>query len=62
MDHFKCPDLGELKKFRIIVTTSQTARTLRLKNLKPGHFTHIFIDEAAQVRKMYSYIRTCACN
>ena len=47
---FVCPDIEALKKYRLIVTTLQTARTLRLKGFRRDNFTHIFLDEAAQVR------------
>ena len=48
--HFVCPDIETLKKYRLIVTTLQTARTLKLKGFKKDYFTHIFIDEVAQVK------------
>ena len=47
---FVCPDIEALKKYRLIVTTLQTARTLRLKGFRRDNFTHIFLDEAAQVK------------
>ena len=43
------PSLSELKQYRIIVVTLSTSRCLSLMGLPRGHFTHIFIDEAAQV-------------
>ena len=46
---FVMPTLEELKQYRIIVTTLYTASVLSLLGLQKGHFTHIFIDEAAQV-------------
>ena len=44
------PTLAELKSYKIVVATLSTARALPLMELAKGHFTHIFIDEAAQVR------------
>lgn len=49
------PTLEELKQYRIIVTTLYTARVLSLLGLQKGHFTHIFIDEAAQVLLYYKF-------
>ena len=43
------PSVAEIKSKRIVVATLSTARALPLKELPKGHFTHIFIDEAAQV-------------
>ena len=43
------PTLEEIKEFRIVVTTLITSRILSLKGLECGHFSHIIIDEAAQV-------------
>lgn len=45
------PSLAEIKTYRIVVATLSTARALPLMDLPKGHFTHIFIDEAAQVRR-----------
>ena len=43
------PTLDEIQKYSIVVTTLVTSRTLSLLGLQPGHFSHIIIDEAAQV-------------
>ena len=43
------PTLDEIQEYRIVVTTLVTSRTLFLLGLRPGHFSHIIIDEAAQV-------------
>jgi hypothetical protein len=45
---FVCPEHDEFVKFRLVVTTLQTARSLKLKKFDNGYFTHIFLDEAAQ--------------
>ena len=39
----------QLLSYSIIVTTTMTSRVLSLSGLRKGFFTHIFIDEAAQV-------------
>ena len=46
---FIIPDLMKLSQSKILVTTLVTARLLFLMGLPRGHFTHIFVDEAAQV-------------
>ncbi len=46
---FAEPSLEELKTYKIIVSTSSTAHMLTQLGLPKGYFTHIFIDEAAQV-------------
>lgn len=43
------PDVTKLSQSKILVTTLVTARLLFLMGLSKGHFTHIFVDEAAQV-------------
>ena len=45
---FCYPTKSEAKEYHIIVTTLATAQNL-LKLKLTGHFTHIFIDEAAQM-------------
>ena len=45
---FCYPSESDVKKYRIIVTTVSMAQEL-LKLKLTGHFTHIFIDEAAQM-------------
>lgn len=44
------PSLTELKSYKIVVATLSTSRALPLMEVPKGHFTHIFIDEAAQVK------------
>ena len=39
----------QLLSYSIIVTTTMTSRVLSHSGLRKGFFTHIFIDEAAQV-------------
>ena len=46
---FVVPDISTLSQYKIMVTTLVTARLLVLMGLPKGHFTHIFVDEAAQV-------------
>lgn len=45
------PSLTDMKSYKIVVTTLSTARILALMEMPKGHFTHILIDEAAQVRE-----------
>ena len=57
------PDVSVLSQYKILVTTLVTAHLLVLMGLPKGHFTHIFVDEAAQVYiaayiTMYVYICT----
>ncbi|KZS94817.1 P-loop containing nucleoside triphosphate hydrolase protein, partial [Sistotremastrum niveocremeum HHB9708] len=47
-DHFICPPIEDLKKFRVVVTTCASACQPWTFGIDPGHFTHIFIDEAGQ--------------
>ena len=48
-DRFYQVDSVELVPYTIIVTTTMTARMLWLNGVEKGYFTHILIDEAAQV-------------
>ena len=50
------PPVAELLQYKIVVATLMTARALSLADLPKGHFTHIFIDEAAQVSR-HTWIR-----
>ncbi|EJC99752.1 P-loop containing nucleoside triphosphate hydrolase protein [Fomitiporia mediterranea MF3/22] len=45
---FVCPTVQELKTFRVIVSTCCNASTLYGMGVEAGHFSHIFVDEAAQ--------------
>ena len=45
---FIFPPKKELSKYTFIVCTLVTAGRLTSANFPPGHFTHIFIDEAGQ--------------
>ncbi|VFQ78197.1 unnamed protein product [Cuscuta campestris] len=45
---FKCPHLRFLTRYRIIISTYASAFLLFAEGIKPGHFSHIFLDEAAQ--------------
>jgi hypothetical protein len=45
----------------IVVTTTMEARSLFLKSVPKGSFTHIFIDEAAQVFEPELLISLCLC-
>lgn len=45
---FAMPDLDEVAKYRVIVSTCFSANVPAGLGLKKGHFSHIFIDEAGQ--------------
>lgn len=45
---FTCPIFEQLIRYKIIISTYTSASLLFAEGLKPGHFTHIFLDEAAQ--------------
>ena len=48
------PSLKEIMNTRIVVTTLVTSRILSTQHeTMRGHFSHIIIDEAAQVSKMF---------
>lgn len=46
-EFFPCPQLVELKKFRIIISTFMSASRLHHEGLKAGHFSHIFLVDAS---------------
>lgn len=46
---FVIPQLAEIKKYQIIVSTLMQSRVLKLLGVEAGHFSYVFIDEAAQV-------------
>lgn len=50
------PSIEELERKPIIVTTLVTADMLVKCGVKPGFFTHIFIDEAAQAMEVETII------
>ncbi|KAJ4956500.1 hypothetical protein NE237_013283 [Protea cynaroides] len=45
---FKCPPLKALTHYSIIVSTYMSASLLYAEGIRPGHFSHIFLDEAGQ--------------
>lgn len=45
---FCCPSLEKLLKYKVIVSTYLSAAILEAQDLKRGHFSHIFLDEAGQ--------------
>jgi len=45
---FEVPPVDELAKFRVIVSTCVSASVPSGIGIKPGHFSHVFIDEAGQ--------------
>ena len=51
------PTKTDIMGHKIIVTTLLIARVLFLMGIKKGHFSHIIIDEAAQVIFAILYLR-----
>ncbi|GAA6004625.1 uncharacterized protein JCM10292_005696 [Rhodotorula paludigena] len=45
---FACPQVDDLRKFRVIVSTCYSASILSGVGLEGGHFSHVFVDEAGQ--------------
>ncbi|KAJ9557082.1 hypothetical protein OSB04_011696 [Centaurea solstitialis] len=45
---FSCPIFEKLVTYRIVISTYASAALLYAEGLQAGHFTHIFLDEAAQ--------------
>ncbi|KAG9084862.1 hypothetical protein FRC06_003865 [Ceratobasidium sp. 370] len=45
---FQVPGLAELKSYRVIVATCSSAALIYGRGVNPGHFTHVFVDEAGQ--------------
>ncbi|XP_059806288.1 putative helicase MOV-10 [Hypanus sabinus] len=45
---YEFPPKETLKQYRVIVSTLITAGRLASANFPPGHFSHVFIDEAGQ--------------
>lgn len=47
-DVFICPPKAELEHFRVVVSTCISASVPYGIGVDPGHFTHVFVDEAGQ--------------
>lgn len=45
---FKCPPIGALMHYRIVISTYMSASLLYAEGVKQGHFSHVFLDEAGQ--------------
>lgn len=45
---FKCPPLRALLNYYIIISTYMSACLLHAEGIEPGHFSHVFLDEAGQ--------------
>ncbi|XP_050240644.1 probable RNA helicase SDE3 isoform X2 [Quercus robur] len=45
---FKCPPPNALMRYRIVISTYMSASLLYAEDVKQGHFSHIFLDEAGQ--------------
>lgn len=46
--YFAVPDLSTLKNYRVIISTCGSSSFAYGVGLPPGHFNHIFVDEAGQ--------------
>ncbi|KAI4368363.1 hypothetical protein MLD38_016929 [Melastoma candidum] len=46
---FKCPPLRALLRYYIIISTYMSVSLLHAEDVEPGHFSHIFLDEAGPV-------------
>ena len=60
-DVFECPPKEELEKYRVIVSTCSSASVPYGIGVNPGHFTHIFVDEAGQATEAEVMIPIRAC-
>ena len=60
-DVFICPPRNELEQFKVVVSTCCSASVPYGIGVAPGHFTHIFVDEAGQATEpeVMIPIRTC---
>ena len=58
---FECPPREELEKYRVIVSTCSSASVPYGIGINPGHFTHIFVDEAGQATEAEVMIPIRAC-
>ena len=56
------PQPQELHQYKIVVSTLHNVRKLWLSGLRKGFFTHIFIDEAAQVRTCPLVVLNIPCS
>ncbi|KAF9494839.1 P-loop containing nucleoside triphosphate hydrolase protein [Pleurotus eryngii] len=54
--HFSVPPIPILKKFRVVITTCVSASVVQGVGIPPGHYSHIFIDEAGQATEPESMI------
>jgi helicase MOV-10 len=54
--HFNVPPMDRLKKFKVIVSTCNSAAVFSGIGMARGHFSHIFIDEAGQATEPETFI------
>ncbi|KAG8096036.1 hypothetical protein GUJ93_ZPchr0013g37662 [Zizania palustris] len=45
---FQCPPMRALMQYKIVISTYMSSSMLQSEGIRPGHFTHIFLDEAGQ--------------
>ncbi|KAL0561411.1 hypothetical protein IC582_001837 [Cucumis melo] len=53
---FRCPPRNALVRYRIVVSTYMSTSLLYAEDIKRGHFSHIFLDEAGQASEPESII------
>ncbi|CAK7340891.1 unnamed protein product [Dovyalis caffra] len=53
---FKCPPLGALVRYRIIICTYMSSSLLYAEGVDSGHFSHIFLDESGQASEPESMV------
>ncbi|KAF0688066.1 Aste57867_20290 [Aphanomyces stellatus] len=61
-DVFSIPDADSLRSFRVIVTTCALAGVLEPAGVTPGHFTHLFVDEACQATEPETVVALSMCD
>ena len=54
--YFSVPMMGSLKNFKVIVSTCVSDSVFAGIGMAPGHFTHIFIDEAGQATEPETFV------
>jgi helicase MOV-10 len=56
---FEVPTLEKLVNYSVVVSTASTAATMFGMGVKTAHFTHIFLDECAQMMEPTALIPMC---
>ncbi|XP_078692797.1 3'-5' exoribonuclease HELZ2-like [Branchiostoma floridae x Branchiostoma belcheri] len=56
---FAMPQMEDIMNHRIVIVTLTTSMYLIRMGIKPGHFTHILLDEAAQAMECETLLPLC---